>query len=132
MSYLEREYVFVGRVISLEETSNPYGDGGLVWKAIVAVETSLKGQPGEEVELILLNFPPTSDRLVKGKKFIFTATRIAGRGFSGLYSNKWSTPVDDIPSGVLAKVLDGIRDVLRGAPQPRIVGTVRLEGERQS
>lgn len=33
--------------------------------------------------------------------------------------------MDDIAPGVLARVLDGIRDVLRGVPQPRIVGTVR-------
>ena len=124
-SYLKREYVFVGRVISLEGTPNPHGGGNPAWKATVAVETSLKGHPGEEVELIVLNFPPTSDRQVQGKRFIFTATQIAGRGFSGLYSEKWSTPVDDIPSGALAEVLDGIRDVLRGVPQPRIIGTIR-------
>lgn len=124
-SYLEREYVFMGRVIALAETPNPYTNGGPAWKATVAVETSLRGQPGDEVELILPKFFPTTDWEVKGRKFIFTATRIAGRGFGGLYSAKWSTPVDDIPPGVMAKVLDGIRDVIQGVAQPRILGTVR-------
>lgn len=56
-SYLEREYVFVGRVIALEETPQPSRYGGLAWKASVAVAMPLKGHPGEEVELILLNSP---------------------------------------------------------------------------
>jgi Carboxypeptidase regulatory-like domain len=124
-AYLKREYVFVGRVVSLEEMPNGYGGGGVAWKATVAVETSLKGQAGEVVELVLSNFPPTGDRQLKGKKFIFTATRVAGRGFGGLYSDKRSTPLDDLPPGMLADVLDGIRDTLWGVPQPRVVGTVR-------
>ena len=127
-AYLEREYVFVGRVNALEETPNPGRDAGPAWRATVAVETSLKGQTGREVELVLSNLPPADTRQVEGKRFIFTATRISGRGFSGLYSDKWSTPLDDIPPDVAATVLDGVREVLRGVPQPRIVGTVREQG----
>lgn len=123
--YLEKEYVFVGRVISLDETSNPYGNGGSTWKATVAVETPLKGQTGGEVELVLVKYPLMREWQVKDKSFIFTARRLAGSGLGRMYSAQWSTPVDDIAPSVMAKVLDEIRGVLRGARQPRIVGTVR-------
>jgi hypothetical protein len=123
--YLEKEYVFVGRVISLDEIPNPHGNGGLAWKATVAVETPLKGRTGGEVELVLVKYPSTGEWQVKARRFIFTTSRLAGGGLGGLYSAQLSTPVDDIPPGVLAKVLDEIRGVLRGAPQPRIAGTVR-------
>lgn len=123
--YIKKEYVFLGRVISLDEVPNPYKSGGPLWKAVVAVETPLKGQLSEEVELAIVKYPPTRDWQIKDKRFIFTADWISNSEFNGLYSTKWSTPLDDIPAGVMAKVLDDIRAVIRGVPQPRIVGTVR-------
>jgi hypothetical protein len=124
-SYLEREYVFTGRVISIDEIPNPHNSGGPLWKAVVEVETSLKGQLNGEIELAIVKYPPTTDWQVKGKRFIFTADRISNGELNGLYSNKWSTPLDDLPADVAARALDDIRAVLRGVPQPRIVGTVR-------
>lgn len=123
--YIEKEYVFVGRVTSLEEVPNSHKSGAPLWKAAVAVETPLKGQLSGEVELAIVKYPPTRDWQVKGKRFIFTADRVSNSEFSGLYSTKWSMPLDDFPADVTDRVLDDIRAVLRGVPQPRIVGTVR-------
>lgn len=123
--YIEKEYVFLGRVVSLDEIPNPYRGVGSLWKAVVAVDTPLKGQLSGEVELTIVKYPPTRDWQVKGKRFIFTADWIRNGEFNGLYSTRWSTPLDDVPPDVTAKVLDEIRSVLRGVPQPRIVGTVR-------
>lgn len=124
-SYLEREYVFTGRVISIVEIPNPHNSGGPLWKAVVEVGTSLKGQLSGEVELAIVKYPPTTDWQVTGKRFIFTADWISNGEVNGLYSTRWSTPLDDVPADVAARVLNDIRAVLRGVPQPRIVGTVR-------
>lgn len=123
--YLAREYVFVGRVISVDEVPSPYQGGNPVWKAMVAVETPLKGQLGGQVELIIVKYSPTKDWQIKDRRFIFTAQSISNGEFSGLYSTGWSTPLDEISPDEMVNVVDGIRDVLRGVPQPRIVGTVR-------
>jgi hypothetical protein len=124
-SYLRREYVFVGRVVSLKDVRNPFGTGTPLWKALVTVETTLKGRLGGEVGLIIAWRPPTLDRMVQGKRFIFTADRVSNGEINGLYTTKWSTPLDELPPGIVAKVLDDIRAVLRGEPQPRLVGTLR-------
>jgi hypothetical protein len=123
--YLGREYVFLGRVVSLDEIQNPYESRGSLWKAVVAVETPLKGQLSGEVELAIVKYPSTKDWQVKDKRFIFTADWISNSMFNGLYSTKWSTPLDDVPPDVMNRVLDEIRAVLQGVRQPRIVGTVR-------
>lgn len=123
--YLDREHVFIGRVISIVEVPSPYQGGSPLWKTLVAVETSLKGPLSGQVELAIVKYPPTKDWQIKDKLFIFTAQWVSNSEFSGLYSTKWSTPLDDIPPEVMTGVLDGIRAVLRGVPQPRIVGTVR-------
>lgn len=130
--YLAKEYVFVGRVVSIKDIPNPYKTEGYYSKALVKVETSLKGRPGGEVELILSKFPPMSDAGIKDKRFIFTADRINDGVFNGLISSKWSTALDDLPPGIAAKVLDEIRAVLRGVPRPRIVGTLREQDWRVS
>jgi hypothetical protein len=123
--YLDREHVFIGRVISIAEVPSPYQGGSSLWKALVAVEIPLKGQLSGQVELAVVKYPPTKDWQIKDKRFIFTAQWISNSEFSGLYSTKWSTPLDDIPPDMMARVVDGIRAVLLGVPQPRIVGTVR-------
>src|SRR5689334_17293710 len=92
-AYLERAYVFVGRVVSLEEAANPFGGFEGAWRAVVAVETSLKGRTGGRVKLLLSNFPHASRSDVKGRRFIFTASRVTLRGFGGLYSDRWSKPL---------------------------------------
>lgn len=125
--YLDREYVFLGRVISINEIPNPSQSGSPLWKARVVVETPLKGQLSRQVDLTIVKYPPTTDWQIKDKRFIFTAKWISNSEFSGLHSTKWSTPLDDISPAIVANVLEGIRAVLRGVPQPRIVGTVRVQ-----
>lgn len=130
--YIAKEYVFVGRVVSIKDIPNPYKTAGYYSKALVEVETPLKGQPGAEVELVISKYPPMSDSSIKGKRFIFTADRINDGLFNGLISSKWSTALDDLPRGVAARVLDDIRAVFRGVPRPRIVGTLREQDWRVS
>ena len=123
--YLEREYVFVGRVISIVEAASPYQGGNPVWKALIAIETPLKGQLGGQVELTIVKYPPTKDWQIKDRRFVFTAQAVSNGEFSGLYSTGWSTPLDELTPEEMVNVVGGIRAVLRGVPQPRIVGTVR-------
>jgi hypothetical protein len=128
-SYLGREYVFVGRVVSLKDVRNPFGTGTPLWKALVSVDTMLKGQLSGEAQLVIAWRPPTLDWMVKGKRFIFTADRVSNGEINGLYTTKWSTPLDDLPPGVVAEVLDDVRAVLRGEPQPRLAGTLREQDQ---
>lgn len=123
--YLTKEYVFVGQVRALQEV--PTNNVRPFWKTTVAIETSIKGQLSGEIELTLpkLLLPPVPESEVIGKRFIFTANNVTSAEVSGLFSSAWSTQIDDIAPDVLAQVIDGIRAVLQGSPQPRIVGTVK-------
>lgn len=123
--YLTKEYVFTGQVRTLQEV--PTNNVRPFWKTTVAIETSIKGQLSGEIELTLpkLLLPPVPESEVIGKRFIFTANHVTNAEISGLFSNAWSTQIDDIAPDVLAKVIAGIRAVLQGVPQPRIVGRVR-------
>jgi hypothetical protein len=123
--YLIKEYVFVGQVRAVKEIPTAYVRP--FWKTTVAVETSIKGRLTGEIELTLPKplLPPIPESEVIGKRFIFTANQVTNAEVSGLYSNTWTTSVDSIPANQFAKVLAGIRAVLQGVPQPRIVGGVR-------
>jgi hypothetical protein len=124
--YLEKEYVFVGRIVSVDEIPYiPNVNTGARWKAVVAVETSLKGSLSGEIEVTIVKDPFARDLQIENERAIFTADRISNSEFSGLFTIYWSTPLDKFPPDVIANVLNGIRAVLRGIPQPRIVGTVR-------
>ncbi len=123
--YLSKEYVFLGQIRAVKEIPNPYGRP--LWKTTVAIETSIKGQLSGEVVLTLPKplLPPIPESEVLGKRFIFPAGRLTTANFRGLYTETWSTEIDKVSPDLMAKVIEGIRAVLRGVPQPRIVGTVR-------
>jgi hypothetical protein len=118
-NYRGSAYVFVGRVVSLEVLTT---NSGRLQKAVVAVETVLKGQLDSEVEVRM----PTRcfGVMAENRSFIFAADQSNGNEFIGFSSSKWSTPVENIPAAEMEKILDEIRAVLRGVPQPRLVGSV--------
>jgi hypothetical protein len=126
----EAEEVFLGKVISLEEVPYPYPRSGRVawWKATVSVETILKGHVSQTQEVYLPKYSFDHDFQIKGKKYIFLVNRISDSSFTGLFSDKWSTPVDEISANELQKLLVAIHSILRGVPEPRIIGTV-IEGD---
>ena len=123
--YLSAEYIFVGKVDAVKEISSSYVRP--FWKTRISIETSLKGRLRGGIELTLVKplLPPIPESEVIGKRFIFTANQVTNAQVSGLFSNAWSTSVDSVPKDVFTRVIAGIRAVLRGVPQPRIVGTVR-------
>ena len=121
--YLNSEYVFLGRVVSVEKIPSQMEGYSNHWlKATVAVETSIKGLVDREVELKLDG--RCYGYVSENRKYIFTANSEV----AGLVSHKWSTALDESPPEKLAKLLNKIREVLQGVPEPRLFGTVTEVG----
>jgi len=123
--YLNREFVFIGRIRAVKEI--PSGYVRPFWKTTVAIETSIKGQLSGEIELTLPKplLPPIPESAVIGKRYIFTADQVTKEDVRGLFSRAWSTDVDTVSPDAFAKAIESIRAVLRGVPEPRIVGNVK-------
>src|SRR5436853_349673 len=49
---------------------------------------------------------------------------ISYASFTGLFVQRWSTPIDNVEPADWLTALDGIQSILRGVPQPRVAGTV--------
>ena len=102
--YLNKEYVFVGQVRAVKEIPSSYVRP--FWKTTVTIETALKGKLNGEVELTLPKplLPPIPESEVIGKRFIFAASQVTYENVNGLYSQSWSTFVENISPDVFAKV----------------------------
>ncbi|MEZ5428970.1 MAG: carboxypeptidase-like regulatory domain-containing protein [Pyrinomonadaceae bacterium] len=117
-----KEFVFLGRVVSVENNSLSRAYGKPL-KAIVEVETLLKGNPGQRIELFLDTFCFGS--VVENGRFIFTAGYVYNEKVSGLFSETWSFAIsEEYSEKEVEKILDQIRKVIRGEKLPRLVGKV--------
>lgn len=125
--YAQSEYVFVGRVVAVERVPSPWGPSANRWqKARAVVESSVKGALSGEVEFTVDG--SCYGRVIEGSSYMFTAQQSDWPGVQGLLSRHWSQRLDDTPPDELAKLLQEIGEILRGVPQPRLVGTVVESG----
>lgn len=121
----ESESIFVARVLSVEKVPNPYApDTSPSWKKLrVAIEAGLRGPLKGLVELYVhQSFYPPGPRL--NSAYIFTASPVSTDRFTGLFSQRWSTPIDDV-SVEWPMAFERIQSILSGVPEPRVVGTVK-------
>lgn len=115
--YLGTEFVFVGTVISLEKRDD------YSFKALIDVETPVKGKLESRIELIL----SAGDSKYLGGRVIFTAYSDNGN-FKELYSNYWSDPIpQEFSEKELNELIAKIRSVTKNEKQPRIVGAVQRQ-----
>lgn len=126
----ESENIFVGRVISVESIPNPYAPNVNSWDRVqVAVELGLRGTHNGLVELYVQHGsdhpgPPQPNSL-----YVFTASHVSNDRFTGLFSQRWSTPIGEVSAG-WQMTFQRIQSILNGVPEPRVVGTVKeITGE---
>jgi hypothetical protein len=119
------EYVFAGRVISISELSNT----GVSFraKAVVAVETPLKGQLNGEVRLTF--HTGCAGDLEAGGRYIFNADRLNNAAPAEFSSTHWSNLGGLSPKDV-AEAFDGIRSLVNGERLPRIFGRIQDDESR--
>lgn len=126
-----KEFVFLGRVVSIEKSSNGFPHGNPS-KIVVEIETSLKGNLGAPRTELFLDRHCYGE-VYENKRYIFTAGRVDNEKISGLFSEKWSSALgDDYSENDVKEILDEIRSVVRKVKQPRLVGSVveQLSGAR--
>lgn len=115
--YLGSEFVFVGSVVSLEK-QNDYA-----FKALVDVETTIKGKLESRIELVL---SADDIKYLRGRA-VFTAYANKDNA-KELYSNYWSDPTpQEFSEKELNELIAKIRSVTRNEKQPRIVGQVQRQ-----
>lgn len=117
--YLNSEFVFVGRVVSVDDLPK---SANIPRKVIVEVEKLLKGELSKRAELFLDQ--QCYGTVVANSKYIFTAERVSNGNFTGLFSKKWSFEVQEYTSQEISEITNKIRSVIKKVKQPRIVGKV--------
>lgn len=130
-SYLSSEFVFVGKVLSLEK-QNDYQD-----KAVVEVETAIKGDVRGRIELYL--FTACFGRVIKDGEYVFTADSFVNGNLKGLSSRQWSEGFSEFLAAQeleeakkdLEKIIAQIRSITKREKQPRIVGEVQRQFDYQ-
>ncbi len=124
-AYLNLEYVFVGRVISLgvppEDTPKSLT---IPRKIIVDVETPLKGNLNKHARIELFLDQQCETNVEVNGKHVFTAESIISKKFTGLFSGKWSKELQEYSPKELKEYLIRIREQIKIIKQPRLVGKV--------
>lgn len=116
-----QEFVFLGRVISIEKL--PGDEFPAPLKVSVEVEAPLKGELARHTEFFLER--RCFGEVFLDQRYIFTAERVRTDKFAGLFSRKWSFAIgDEYTAEEIKTILDEIRSVLKKVKQPRIAGSV--------
>jgi hypothetical protein len=123
--YLNLEFVFLGRVISVENSVVDSPKSLTVpRKIIVNVEIPLKGNLNKHARVELFLDQRCEANVEVNGKHIFTAESVSNSKFSGLFSRKWTTDMQEYPTQEINEIINGIRKVIKKIKQPRIVGKV--------
>jgi len=130
-SLVDDDLIFVGRVIALREiqrnepqTSETPVDsihGSVRGKAVLAVETLLKGEAPSQLE-VRLSYGCWGS-IEKDRRYLFQVQRQNGALFSPRWSHELEAQYD------VAWALERIRSILRQEPQPRVFGRLLHRGE---
>ncbi|HEV2912364.1 MAG TPA: carboxypeptidase-like regulatory domain-containing protein [Pyrinomonadaceae bacterium] len=120
------QYALLGKVVEAKELENPVEGYTGALKLTLAVEESTKGPVGGEVELTLSGHCTYEVR--ENSKYIFIAKWARMGKVEGLLSRAWSHSLDETPPNKLAKLLNKLREVRQGGPEPRLFGTVTERG----
>lgn len=128
------DIIFVGRVVSVTDM-NPDDagksrqvevnqlNGPMRGKAVVAVDTLLKGEAPAQVEVSF--YGVCWGYIAVGKQFVFNVRQTP----MGLYADNWSRELGIIPKDDEARYLEVIRAISRGERQPRLFGRLRHYAE---
>ncbi|MBX3295435.1 MAG: carboxypeptidase regulatory-like domain-containing protein [Acidobacteria bacterium] len=117
--YFEKEFIFVGRVVSEVEDQ--------VWdrsakKTIVAVEMQIKGNV--ETQIYLYIDRACSQTVHKGGRHIFAARSVSNKDFTGILSERWSMELEAYTPEEINAIQEKIRSVQSNTKQPPITGRV--------
>lgn len=118
---LESNYVFVGRVVSISSLSVISGSTFKA-QAVVAVETTLKGQVSGEVKLTFDT--GCYGRLDVGSRYKFIANRPEHGADAPFAVNHWGS-LDNLSPDDVAETFDSVRALMKGARLPRLFGRIR-------
>jgi hypothetical protein len=124
------DIIFVGRVVSVTdmnpdaagksqqvEVNRLYGT--MRGKAVVAVDTLLKGKAAARVEISF--YGVCWGYIEVGKQFVFNVRQTP----TGLYVDNWSKELGIIPKDDETHYLEMMRAIIRGERQPRLFGRLR-------
>lgn len=116
-SYLDSEFVFVGKVISAERQN------GYPVKATVDVETPIKGEVKGRIQLFFDTV--CFGRLIENQRYIFTANISNEGNFKELSSRNWSDLIpQEFTEKELKDLIAKVRSATKHEKQPRIVGVI--------
>ena len=124
--YPNSEHVLFGKVIDAKKIEGSVAGYSQALKLTVAIEESTKGQAGGELELTVSGHCTYEVR--ENSKYIFIAKWARMGEVEGLLSRKWSHALDEAPPNKLATLLNKLREVRQGVPEPRLFGTVIERG----
>jgi hypothetical protein len=127
-NYLNGEHALLGKVIDVKKIEGTVEGYSGALKLTVAVEESTKGQVSVKVEITLSG--ECTYEVKKNSKYIFIVKWARLGEVEGLLSRAWSHALDETPPDKLAKLLNKLREVRRGVPEPRLFGTVTELGPR--
>jgi hypothetical protein len=118
--YHNKEFVFIGRVIFIEE--KPNYSPKIPIRIIVEVETLIKGKLERQIEIFL---DQSCDTYVGvNQEYIFTANKETRGNSTRLFSNKWSYEIQEYSKQEKAEVVTKIQSLIKNIKQPRIIGKV--------